>query len=192
MSLGACGSDDPRIDDPTGQDDAGEEPGSSSGSSGDGPSATLDDELPWEVVTEQGETVLPNVYYADASQNEQVMPHTVEGHAQIDRLVYPTLGNPNLYLREDDADSLLVVLRVEDAALAHLAPTLGAQVPKKTRHVLNLTQDDQNRLAVYLVPRGGRAQYTALGMAIPGNGNARLRRIVPSEIQIEPLEDDLP
>lgn len=194
FALGACGSDDPKtngVDDDATETDGG----ASSSSSGTAPkpSETLEDELPWEVVTEQGETVLPYVYYADPSQNEQVMPHSVAGHAQIDRLVYPTLGNPNLYTRSDDADSLLLVLRVEDAALEHLRPTVTGKVPNKTRELLSLTQDGANRLAVWLVPRGGREQYTALGQAIPGgNGNARLHRINPSEIQIDPIADDLP
>lgn len=197
FGVGACGSDDPRIDgnsdDDTTVDGAASSSGgaSSSGSAPD-PSKTLEDELPWEVVTEQGETVLPNVYYADRSQNEQVMPHSIAGHAQIDRLVYPTFGNPSLYLREDDADSLLLVLRIEDAALAHLAPKISGQVPNKKRDLLTLTQDAANRLAVWLVPRNGREQYTALGQAVPGGGNAKLRRIDPSEIQIDPIADDLP
>lgn len=191
--LAACGSDDPSLGGGGGDDDDVDTDASSSGaSSGKAPSRSLDDELPWEVITEHGETVLPNVYYADPSQNEQVMPHTLAGHAQIDRLIYPTFGNPNLYLREDDTDSLLLVLRVEDSALAHLAPTLGEQVPNKNRHRLTLTQDAQNRLSVYLVPRNGRAEYTALGQAIPGSGNARLRRIEPTEIQIDPILPDQP
>lgn len=193
-ALTACGSEH-SADDVLGDDDiVGEDGGSSGGSSsGTTPSATLDDELPWEVITEQGETVLPNVYYAEPSQNEQVMPHTVDGHAQIDRLVYPTFGNPNLYLRDDENDSLLVVLRVEESAYAQLAPTLGEPVPNKNRSYLQLTQDAKNQLAVWLVARGGREQYTALEQAIPSSvGNSRLFRIEPTEIQIDPIADDQP
>src|SRR4051812_9680710 len=43
------------------------------------------DDLPWEVTTDQGESVLPNVFYAEASENEQVMPTAINGHHQIDR-----------------------------------------------------------------------------------------------------------
>ncbi len=194
--LTACGSDTPGGGGPGGDDDDDtENPGGSSGaqSSSGSASTTLADELPWEVVTEQGETVLPFLFYAEPSQNEQVMPHTVDGHAQINRLVYPTFGNPNLFLRDDDKDSLLVVLRVEESAYDQLAPTLGGQVPGKQRSYLELTQDVKNHLAVWLVPRGGRAQYTALSQVIPGgNGNSRLFPITPSEIQLDPIADDQP
>ena len=73
-------------------------------------------EKPWEVISNHGETYLPNVFYADASQNEQIMPWALDGHVQIDRLIYPTLGNPNLYTKSDATDEFVSVLRVEDAA----------------------------------------------------------------------------
>src|SRR5262245_10928983 len=36
-------------------------------------------ELPWEVRSRSGETLLPNVFYAEASENEQIMPLTIRG-----------------------------------------------------------------------------------------------------------------
>jgi hypothetical protein len=70
-------------------------------------------EKPWEIVSNKGETYLPNVFYADASENEQIMPYAIDGHVMIDRLVYPTLGNPNLYAKADPKEELVTVLRVE-------------------------------------------------------------------------------
>ena len=32
------------------------------------------------------------------------MPYAIDGHVMIDRLVYPTLGNPNLYVKSDPSD----------------------------------------------------------------------------------------
>ena len=83
-------------------------------------------EKPWEVISNKGETYLPNVFYADASENEQIMPWALDGHVQIDRLVYPTLGNPNLYTKTDPAEEFVSVLRVEDAAYAHLGVAKGS------------------------------------------------------------------
>jgi hypothetical protein len=91
-----------------------------------------EDEFPWQISTPQGETVLPNYLYAEKSENEQVIPTTVKlrhrrGHGtfnyEIDRVIYPTLGNPNLYVKADIEDALMVVLRVEKAWLERM----GAQ-----------------------------------------------------------------
>ncbi len=71
--------------------------------------------MPWEVRNGRGDTVLPNLFYADPSQNEQIMPLALSGSTpQIDRLIYPTLGNPALYVKRDPKDSLTVVLRLEN------------------------------------------------------------------------------
>lgn len=201
----ACGSesdDDKRRSSGSGQAEADDDDpyGSSGagGSSGYKPNdpSDPDRELPWEVVSDQGETLLPNVYYADRSQNAQVMPHTIDfptvRHAQIDRLVYPTLGNPNLFSRDDETDSLMVVMRVEDVALEHLNPQLGEAIPNTHRHRLSLDKGNQDRLQIYLVPRAGRDTYTTLDRAVPGGGGDRLYRIEPSDLQIDDLLEDLP
>ena len=85
-------------------------------------------DLPWEVRSRQGETYLPNVFYADASENEQIMPLTVHGRHAIERLVYPTLGNPNLYVKSDPNDEMMTVLRLENGLLDGLGATMGARV----------------------------------------------------------------
>src|SRR4051812_41267283 len=112
-------------------------------------------ERPWEVVSNHGETYLANVFYSDASQNEQVMPWVINGRATIDRLVYPTLGNPNLYVKDDANDELMMVLRIEPNAFDHLAPSVGASVAGEPS-ALGLTQDDQNGFAFFLVARAAR------------------------------------
>lgn len=91
-----------------------------------------EDDFPWQISTPQGETVLPNYLYAEKSENEQIIPTTLQlrhriGHGtfryEIDRVIYPTLGNPNLYIKADAEDSLMVVLRVEKEFLNRM----GAQ-----------------------------------------------------------------
>ncbi len=115
-------------------------------------------ELPWEVTTDQGEVVLPNLFYAEASENEQIMPLTLVGERyQIDRLVYPTIGNPNLYERDRSDDALLVVLRLEEKLYAHLKPKEKRLDKRPALAELTLKEDDANRLAFFLVNRHGGA-----------------------------------
>ncbi|MEZ4743915.1 MAG: metallophosphoesterase [Bdellovibrionota bacterium] len=81
----------------------------------------------WEIRTDHQEIVVPDIFYADKSQNEQLVPTDIEipktfgsGKVKygIDHLIYPTIGNPNLYTREMGGrnprpDSFLVVLRLD-------------------------------------------------------------------------------
>ena len=146
-------------------------------------------ERPWEVISAKGETYLANVFYADASQNEQIMPWVVDGRTVIDRLVYPTLGNPNLYVKNDASDELTMVLRLEANAFDHLQPKAGPSTEGGPSE-LTLTQDAQNELAFFLVARGARvsngespnAQKTGSGVY----------KIVPRKIQINAEPDDMP
>ncbi|MBW2524085.1 MAG: metallophosphoesterase [Deltaproteobacteria bacterium] len=152
----------------------------------------LFEDRPWEVTTEQGEMVLPNLFYAEASENEQVMPTALDGRDLIDRLIYPTLGNPNLYVRSDPDDSLLAVLRIEPDALAHLSPDTTDAVAGTSRRIMRLTEDAQNRLAFYLIPRSGRARFTETPSATvpPQDGSAL--PIGATEIQVHAVTDDMP
>ncbi len=97
--------------------------------------SALTDE-PWEISTPQGERVLPDIFYADPTENEQVLPTSVrvrsssgrfDTRVEIDNLIYPTLGNPNLYIRSDLEDSLMVVLRIDKSELMRL-PLLAASI----------------------------------------------------------------
>ncbi|HEY8080385.1 MAG TPA: hypothetical protein VIF62_39920, partial [Labilithrix sp.] len=110
-------------------------------------------EKPWEVVSNKGETYLPNVFYADAPLNEQIMPYAIDGHTMVDRLVYPTLGNPNLYTKSDANDQLMIVLRVEDSAYDFLGAKASAD-PPYTR--LDIGTSQSTGFAFFLIPRAGR------------------------------------
>jgi hypothetical protein len=146
-------------------------------------------ERPWEVVSNKGETYLANVFYADASQNEQVMPWMIDGRAVIDRLVYPTLGNPNLYVKDEANDELTMVLRIEPNAFDHLAPRPGASVAGEPSE-LTLTQDEQNGFAFFLVNHSARARATESPNA--QKGAAGVYKVVPKKIHINAEPEDMP
>lgn len=144
-------------------------------------------ERPWEVLSKKGETLLANVFYAEASENEQIMPWTVDGRAVIDRLVYPTIGNPNLYVKSDPEDELTVVLRVEDDALAHLAPK--AEGSADELRALALREQDGDELAFFLVPRNARPSGEAASVIAEKAGVVRIR---PSRLQLGAEPADMP
>ncbi|MBX3220807.1 MAG: metallophosphoesterase [Labilithrix sp.] len=189
--LAACGSDRGRSDkDGTDAPDV-DAPGT--GEPGEDPAeiARKLSEKPWEVVSNKGETYLPNVFYADASENEQIMPYAVDGHVMIDRLVYPTLGNPNLYTKSDAKDELVVVLRIEDAAFAHLGakiePVAGSHLSK-----LVVPNDASTGFGFFLIPRGAREPNTESTTAISSGKGTDVVRVYPNEIFVNPEPDDMP
>jgi hypothetical protein len=147
---------------------------------------------PWEVVSEQGESYLPNLFYADAIQNEQVMPTAVDGRHLIDRMVYPTLGNPNLYVKDDDRDSLMVVLRIEPELLAHLGMSVGEADPDSGVRPVTLSDSEMDRLSFHLVSRAGRDGWLERDTPLPAFDQPELYRIVPSAIELQPQPSDLP
>ena len=127
-------------------------------------------DLPWEVRSRQGETYLPNVFYADASENEQIMPLTVHGRHAIERLVYPTLGNPNLYVKADPNDEMMTVLRLENGLLDGLGATLGARVEgSKYLRKLEIPASEGSGLRFFAVARGARAKGEGAG-AVQADG----------------------
>jgi hypothetical protein len=149
-------------------------------------------ELPWEVTTDQGETVLPNLFYAEPSENEQVMPTAIRGHSQIDRLVYPTIGNPNLYTKSDRNDSFMAVLRLEESAFAHLAPNMSERFGNTSQSTLKLTEDEKNSLSFYLVDRSARRANTETEQAVANVDGKHVIRIRPSSIRIHAVPADMP
>ncbi|MBX3192895.1 MAG: metallophosphoesterase [Labilithrix sp.] len=149
-------------------------------------------EKPWEVISNKGETYLPNVFYADASENEQIMPYALDGHVMIDRLVYPTLGNPNLFTKTDPTEQLVTVLRIEDEAYAHLGakiePVAGSSLSK-----LNVTTNDPaTGFAFFLVPRAARETATDATAAISSGNGTGVFRIYPNEVLVNPIPADMP
>ncbi|MCW5833401.1 MAG: metallophosphoesterase [Labilithrix sp.] len=184
-----CGSDERGGDSAPG---AGERP-APGGEAGDDvydevPASALR-ERPWEVVSKKGETYLANVFYADASQNEQIMPWAIDGRAMIDRLVYPTLGNPNLYVKADAEDELVMVLRVEPDAFDHLRPSRAPEGGGSALKTVTLTEDEDNGFSFLLVARSERAAAEATTTALPRPG---VFRIVPSKVLESPEPADMP
>jgi len=188
----ACGSEEGAADTPK-----SDLPGSSSGPGSQptppaGP--TIEEQLaekPWEVISKKGETLLPDVFYADASQNEQIMPYAIDGHVMIDRLVYPTLGNPNLYTKSDQADEFVSVLRIEDEAYAHLGlkeePIAGSTLSR-----LPFKNDAQTGFTFLLVPRESRPNNTEATTAISSGNGTGVIRIYPSKAFVNPIPADMP
>lgn len=149
-------------------------------------------ERPWEVVSNRGETYLANVFYADPIENEQIMPWTIDGRTQIDRLIYPTIGNPNLYAKADTAgkaaDELVMVLRLEPNAYEHLAPVVTRDEGGILSKVA-LTENDQQSISFFLVARSARASAEASTSAVPGPS---VIRITPTKILQNPEPADMP
>jgi hypothetical protein len=148
-------------------------------------------EKPWEIISSKGETVLPNVFYADDVENEQIMPYALGGHTMIDRLVYPTLGNPNLYVKGDAEDQFMTVLRLEEEAWALLAPQIE-EVPGSPLKKLVIPAKPETGIAVFLVPRAARASATESKDAISSGNGTGVLRVYPNEILISPEPADMP
>ncbi|MBK6460818.1 MAG: metallophosphoesterase [Myxococcales bacterium] len=156
------------------------------------PPLDLRKERPWEVISEAGETYLSDVFYAEAAQNEQVMPYAIDGHVMIDRLIYPTLGNPNLYVKSDPQDSFMVVTRLEDDVLKHLAPKVTGTKPGTELGVVSLSETNASAVVFLLVPRPQRATSTEIktpALYGAGTGNIRLKA---SEVLVHPEPVDQP
>jgi hypothetical protein len=144
---------------------------------------------PWEVTSEKGESLVPNVFYADASENEQVMPTTINGRYAIDRMIYPTIGNPKLYVKEDAKDTLTVVLRIEADVLTHLAPDMSKSLPGSPLNLLTLRESPTNELGFSLIRRTGR-RHTEADFAIPPVND--VIRVRPTAMLVHPIPNDMP
>ena len=190
----ACGSSDGSPDaKPNGTPPAASSPDPAMSAPGANDPAVADQlvEKPWEVISNKGETYLPNVFYADASQNEQIMPWALDGHVQIDRLVYPTLGNPNLYTKSDPNDEFVSVLRIEDDAYAFLGvkpePVSGSALSR-----LPVVNDPKTGFAFFLVPRAARDPNTESTAPISSGNGTNVFRIYPNDVFVNPIPDDMP
>ena len=191
LQLQGCGSE---------SDPGGEPPSPTAQPTGTGsvppvpvdPPVDLRKERAWEVLSAQGETYLSDVFYADAAQNEQVMPYAIDGHVMIDRLIYPTLGNPNLYVKADPKDSFMVVMRLEDAAIKHLAPVDKGPKAGTELNQVTFTENNANGVFFFLVPRPQRAGATTLKTPTLYGAGTGIIRIKPSEILVHPEPADMP
>ncbi len=135
---------------------------------------------------QQGRDYLPNVFYADASENEQIMPWAIDGHVQIDRLVYPTLGNPNPLHEERSQRS------VHDRP-PHRGRRLRAPRPQARAHrrldalAPPRRQRRRQRLHVLLIPRGARENNTESKLPISSGNGTGVFRIYPNEVLVNPI-----
>lgn len=85
---------------------------------------------PWQVMSTKGELIVSDVFYADDIQNDQAMNldvviPTSDGKSKfkygIDSLIYPTIGNPKLFIKSDDKDAMMTVMRIDHEWLtAHI------------------------------------------------------------------------
>jgi len=148
-------------------------------------------EKPWEILSNKGETYVPNVFYADPSENEQIMPYAIDGHVMIDRLIYPTLGNPNLYAKSDPREELVVALRVETEALARVGARIEP-IPGEARSRLVLPDDARTGFGFFLISRDGRSNATEASDAIASGAGTGAIRIFPHEIFVAPEPTDMP
>jgi hypothetical protein len=148
-------------------------------------------EKPWEILSNKGETYVPNVFYADPSENEQIMPYAIDGHVMIDRLIYPTLGNPNLYTKADPKEELVIALRVEEDALSALGARIEP-IPGQARSKLVVPDDARTGFGFFLVSRAGRSASTEASDAIAAGEGTGAIRIYPHEIFVSPEPSDMP
>lgn len=145
-------------------------------------------ERPWEVVSKKGETYLANVFYADPVENEQIMPTAIDGRNVIDRLVYPTIGNPNLFDKSDAADELVAVLRIEPDAFAHLSPVVKP-VEGSRLAVLETRRTDADGFRFFLAARTARSAAESPSAVTPRAG---LYEIAPKAAFVNPEPADMP
>ncbi len=146
------------------------------------------DDLPWEVRSRKGETYLPNIFYAEASETAQIMPLTIHGRHQIERLIYPTIGNPNLYVKADADDEMMMVLRVEGSLLQDVGAEIGARV-QGSRYLrqVALPNNDAAGIRFFAVKRAARAKAESQTV-IEADGRDVIA-LHPSAILAHPTDD---
>lgn len=147
----------------------------------------------WEVENQENETIVPDVFYSDNVQNEQIMPTQVilngsgggQVSYQINTLIYPTIGNPNLFVKGKENEELTVVLRAPPLWLTSLDAKYGEKPSASTLIPLIIPEEKKHLLRVYLVPRKARVQ-TEGAQSIKDNQVAKM--IIP--YKIEKLSED--
>ena len=143
--------------------------------------------LPWEVRGPGGEFHLPDVYYAEKNQNRQIMPLEIDvGNKKpysIDRLIYPTIGNPNLYVKEGD-DTLIVVLRIEKDILKKMGLSRGKAL-QSTPYLRPANFSSHGNFKFFLLPKSERNKSGSLE---PLTGKISLK---PARVLIH-TQDNMP
>ena len=163
-------------------------PGSDAGADATPIEATQ--ELPWEVRSEQGESLLPDVFYAEDAQNEQVMPTALGERNLISRLIYPTLGNPSLFVRDDDKDSVSVVLRIEKERLAALGARWTTPIAGTDRFLLEWESGAAGALSLYLGTRAARPNTESLTASAANKPG--VSQVTPARFEVNVVPADAP
>jgi len=153
----------------------------------------VDGSHPWQIHGPHGESYLPDIFYADPSQNEQVMPLAPAGSKpQIDRLIYPTIGNPNLYIKDDTNGALTWVLRLELPIFSQLTLTAGDAGADTSDKPTGSGGADG--LTFFLVSHKGRQAGGEGGQAIGDTAidGKEIIRLSPTTVTTVPLDDAMP
>lgn len=153
-------------------------------------------DLPWELTSPRGESYLPDLFYAEPIQNRQVIPTDLEldkttsrGQLRyrIHHLIYPTLGNPNLYDAADPEDALMVALRLSPETIAKLGPQ--RKMEGTDARLLEDPAQVAGALRLLLMPRSARAAAEEAGPVQVGEASAGgARPILPSCVMIRPTK----
>lgn len=137
-------------------------------------------DLPWEMGGEDGEMYLPDVFYADDAQNEQIMPTTMaSGRHQIDRLIYPTIGNPHMFIR-NRGKSLVFALRLEPEIINAMNPKIDGADNEHAALTFDATTGKE--LAFYLIKREGRNENSGKRTAVQA-GAGGVYKIIPKSYE---------
>jgi hypothetical protein len=135
---------------------------------------SLQESRSWEIKGPKGAIVVPDLFYADPIQNLQGMPLGVKipySHKsgtftyEINNFIYPTIGNPTLYTKEDPKDLFFVALRVPSDIIA-------LNRPQKKPLGKNWTYKMRSRPKVYILSRKKR-KILEWGVPLDNYGDRR-------------------
>lgn len=95
---------------------------------------------PWEI-SNNVSSLVPDMFYSSDLQNEQIMPTAIKYSNSskkrkyiIDNIIYPTLGNPALFVQHEkgyDEDTMSVVLRMDENVWSKVLRPLTLKENKK-------------------------------------------------------------
>lgn len=150
---------------------------------------------PWEL-NNGVESYVPNIFYNADSETGQIMPMTVKLDDSvnskrlyaIERILYPTLGNPNLYVRNEDSyiDDITVLLRVEKKLIYSLrkAGTKQDNEDFKWQSIFKINKNDSKKLIEFeLIPKSLRNGGKSADNCSSNNfDSGKLATIIPSQM----------
>lgn len=126
--------------------------------------------LAWELLSKDCETYLPDIHYSDAIQNRQIADLRLKDpsgkrYYQIDRLIYPTIGAPNLFFQgltegkgANVDDEFVMMLSLPDSDYMNLLEDAGKGMSTKNARKLpfkpqTLDKGSESGIFVYLSER---------------------------------------